>query len=263
MIDNITNLSENNISAIRKLTAPLEEKFGITYFARQSVSNEGYWEIIGNQPQWLAHSADCGFYDIDPSLLHPGLYKSGLVVNSSHSVPDFLKPMSIEAKKHGLDHALCILQKTKEGSDWYFFGGPTENYQLLSTYITQVNTLYRYINHFNQEAKRLINKNLDNRIDLNQLKTTSFTSEEYVLDLAPMLSLPEIMQEKFQIKLSKREAECLHYLIAGKTMKETSILLDLSPRTVEGYITRLKNKTGCTFKSELITLLQDIIAVPR
>lgn len=54
--------------------------------------------------------------------------------------------------------------------------------------------------------------------------------------------------------LSLREKHCLNYLLKGKTAKETAKLLRISPRTVEEYLTRLRQKLGCRYKRELIAL---------
>jgi len=55
--------------------------------------------------------------------------------------------------------------------------------------------------------------------------------------------------------LSQREAECMRYIIQGKTARETADLLMLSHRTVESHIARVKEKFDCNRKSELIEML--------
>lgn len=54
------------------------------------------------------------------------------------------------------------------------------------------------------------------------------------------------------IKLTDREAECLFFLLRGKTAKHIARVMSLSPRTVEEYIVKLKMKLGATNKCELI-----------
>lgn len=52
--------------------------------------------------------------------------------------------------------------------------------------------------------------------------------------------------------ISKREIECLFYLMRGKSARETGLQLNLSHRTVEYYLNSLKDKLYCTKKSEII-----------
>lgn len=58
----------------------------------------------------------------------------------------------------------------------------------------------------------------------------------------------------FLSKLSKREKECLFYLIRGFSVRMIAEKLGLSKRTAEDYIENAKNKLGCSCKSELIEL---------
>lgn len=54
------------------------------------------------------------------------------------------------------------------------------------------------------------------------------------------------------VSLSKREWECLTGFSQGKTYKGVANALSLSPRTVEGYLNQIKEKTGISHKSKLV-----------
>ena len=53
--------------------------------------------------------------------------------------------------------------------------------------------------------------------------------------------------------LSKRQIECLFCLVKGMTIKEIAIELQLSPKTVEHYLTYIKFKLNCYSRSQLIS----------
>jgi len=64
--------------------------------------------------------------------------------------------------------------------------------------------------------------------------------------------------EKYQnIHFSKREAECMSYLLRGKSTRGIAKILGLSPRTVEYYIRIMKKKLNCRTKFELIDLVAE------
>ena len=64
--------------------------------------------------------------------------------------------------------------------------------------------------------------------------------------------------KQFQdIYFSKREAECMVYLLKGKSIKAVAKRLNLSPRTVEYYIENMKKKLDCKTKFDLIDLVMD------
>lgn len=59
---------------------------------------------------------------------------------------------------------------------------------------------------------------------------------------------------KFNLnKLSKRECECIRYMMRGMTTKQIASVICLSPRTVEGYIANVKNKLDCKNRYEIIS----------
>lgn len=55
-------------------------------------------------------------------------------------------------------------------------------------------------------------------------------------------------------RITQREIHCLSILAQGKTMKEISNELSLSPRTIETHLQHLQNKTGYHLRSDLVKL---------
>lgn len=61
-----------------------------------------------------------------------------------------------------------------------------------------------------------------------------------------------LLSMAYQYKFSKRETECLQYLIRGLGIKEVASALEISPFTVRNYLETMKHKTGFRYKSQLI-----------
>lgn len=53
-------------------------------------------------------------------------------------------------------------------------------------------------------------------------------------------------------KLTKREKECLFYLLKGLTAKEIARVMDISNRTIETHVGNIKMKLGVRKKSEVM-----------
>lgn len=62
----------------------------------------------------------------------------------------------------------------------------------------------------------------------------------------------KIAPNNLPYNLTKKEHECLFLLVRGKTASEIALMLNVSKRTIETHIENIKNKFGCTKKSELI-----------
>lgn len=67
---------------------------------------------------------------------------------------------------------------------------------------------------------------------------------------AAIYTLSDHTQHSFN--LSRRQEECLFFLIRGKTTKQIASILNLSPRTVEDYIDNIKIKFDCLSRHQLI-----------
>ncbi len=63
------------------------------------------------------------------------------------------------------------------------------------------------------------------------------------------------------VHLTNREAECLQYLMEGKSAKETAYLMNISKRTVDTYLDNLRMKTSCRTKIILLGKLQNIYSI--
>lgn len=61
-----------------------------------------------------------------------------------------------------------------------------------------------------------------------------------------------LQPEKNPFSLSNRELQCLYHLLHGKSSKQIAAILNLSKRTIDGYLDSIKNKFGCQNKFELI-----------
>lgn len=53
-------------------------------------------------------------------------------------------------------------------------------------------------------------------------------------------------------KLTNKEIETLFHLLHGKTIKQIAMLLDRSPRTIETHLFRIKQKWGCSYKTDIL-----------
>ncbi len=62
-----------------------------------------------------------------------------------------------------------------------------------------------------------------------------------------------IVKDRFDdFNLSERESEIVFHLIRGRSAKETALLVNLSVRTVEKHLDRIKHKMNCHSRSQLI-----------
>ncbi len=66
-----------------------------------------------------------------------------------------------------------------------------------------------------------------------------------------------IFSEDDRLYLTQREADCIYFLSQGQTIKQTAEELLLSPRTVEFYLKRIKEKFNQPNKKSLLLFLHN------
>ena len=66
------------------------------------------------------------------------------------------------------------------------------------------------------------------------------------------------LSEQAKVEISRRETECLFYMMKGKSARETGVVLNLSQRTVEYYLNCLKEKLHCSRKSDIIEAVYNL-----
>ena len=99
------------------------------------------------------------------------------------------------------------------------------------------------------------NKNYSLANSLNIIRNLGLLNNSNSLPLTPSYIINSV-------SLSEREYECLHHTIRGKSAKQIAYHLNISCRTVEEYLSNIKNKMGVYSKNELIEKTIDYFINP-
>lgn len=62
-----------------------------------------------------------------------------------------------------------------------------------------------------------------------------------------------------EIALTRRELQCIYYLLAGFTAKQTARELKISPKVVEEYLNNARGKLHCNNKMEIVKKIKHIV----
>ena len=112
-----------------------------------------------------------------------------------------------------------------------------------------------FIDYFKDCAISLINVVDENRLHLYSKRKETALFSQYnnkIQEFAEQTKLRHYYLNNDQTKfLNRRELECLLYTLQGYTATEVANILNISHKTVEGYIRDVKAKLCCNKKSEL------------
>lgn len=253
-IDDLTRISKLHGKRINKAIQPLKE-LGITYFAMQTVTNEGYWNIISSNPAWIEYSAGNQLFHYDPSLIDPKHYDSGIFFVNSHEHDDFRNIFC----KHSegvwdIGNPLVIIERKETACEFTFIATTVNNKKMINTYLTKLKLLRQFINYFKTENASLFASANEYNLDLKQINQSYFHTDN-IIDISSDSNNENDLNNNFSFHiLSAREKECVTYFLQGKTAKETASALGLSYRTIEEYFTNIKKKLSCRNKRDLLKL---------
>jgi len=123
---------------------------------------------------------------------------------------------------------ICLM--SPKGQDW-----------AANRLVNQSSAYFRFFSEFRDEILPVLQEGLEKRTQLHP-------------GVLPKINWSEVKTgNSGRIRLSKREQECLSKVALGLTIREIAISLGLSPRTVEHYIENMRNKIGCSKKTEIIS----------
>jgi DNA-binding CsgD family transcriptional regulator len=252
----IENVYREN--SIQLLCAPLFSQIkSIIFFDYQRYYDDGRFFTMSTNPTYIKHYYSEGVYintkEIEqlrrthgtPKKLY-GFYTQEIALTDSLDTE----------KKHAQN---IKLGKTFSIERRFFMMGRKKNYfsitgigtnkdegvqSFMQLCLENVHVFNAFIYHFKNEGKQLINAYKNEMLTLPcKLEYKQEDKERQCYDFKT--------GNKFS--LTSREYECLESMTLGRSMKETALILNLSPRTVEVHINNIKLKTGFYTRSQLIS----------
>lgn len=264
-VEHVHRYSTRQQQRLQKICAPLEA-LGISTFWYDTMSTDGYFSCLGNQGPQGEFFADSGLFKGHPGFRHPDL------ATYSVEFPDRLYGIDQKyedtqgqiRKKYGNDHTLFIRERQVNILHVYGFQSKVENFSMTSVYVNHLPLLKKFIEYFKKEAADLIKKSHEDKVLIapacgadffRKLETdkTALSKKQIDMFLRQIEDEPPslVTLESF----TQRERDCIQGLLAGLSAREMADRLGLSPRTTEHHIENIKNKIGCSKKSELIDKL--------
>ncbi|MDR3625169.1 MAG: helix-turn-helix transcriptional regulator [Chlamydiales bacterium] len=251
---------------ILKTTQPLKEHFGASVFVYNRIQNDGKYMTLCDSPTFSELYVEKKMFLLDPYMREPKVYKSGMCLTEHQGSDEFKTEMvwfCNEVLQMGID--IVLIEKHENEVEIFNFIGPKTCF-LQNVYTNHPELLRSFAHHFRQQQNELINRVwADDALSLPLLKGPDYYVEDPIypeinidLRLAFLkdLGMKNII-EKLE-SLSPRERACLKLLAQDKTAKETALLLNLSPRTIEAYFENIKNKFSCWNKYEILKIARDL-----
>ncbi len=262
------HFSLTSSSDVATICQPLSN-LGVTYFNYIKIYNEdGSRELLTNNASWIEHFYRNSLYSsvgaIDVEYLLPKGYFLWSELDSDDPV------YSQGRESFNIDNGVSFVVRREDITYLYIFASTRSNNKINNFYTRNIDLFKRFMLFFNEQASGLMKAASENRIylpdkqvassqKLNQIDISVQSREEFYEKT--LMERFYLFTESEDFYLTRKQAECAAYLVAGATAKQCGKKLGISHRTVQGYIDDIKNKIyylsgGRPTKEELISFLK-------
>jgi len=260
---NINNhIALTSATAIQEICQPLFDLLNINYFSFHRTHSDGSKIRLCTNAQWTAHYLKMD-YIVDGRLeRHPTVYKSGYTLWDYWPQDDKAHLIIKDARDNfNRDHGFSIVKNHGEYIDIYNMTARIGHERANNLYLNSLEYIEKFIVYFMIKASPIIKQAEKDRFvfdsnptlflsdDHSGLARTS-THDTFFLALKTEGVYVEVGGKR--ILLTPRESMCAYLLCRGRTFKTIAHELNISPRTVETYINKIKIKIGVYSKEEII-----------
>ncbi len=233
----------------------------INFFHFSRYSNDGNWQGLSiNEKTFQRLLEEEYFADYFKD------YDFSLIQNGNFFMKDL--PMNSREKKYidecetlcKIGNLFMISKKNKLHCDFYIFGADI-SLNLTNYYINKLDFMYKMCSIIETKLKDVLRNLPKICLPKSDLLCSpyfnDFKNQEHSLDILN-LQLLNLSSLGSNFTFTRREQQCLNYLLKGYSAKQTAAALALSPRTVENHLEGLKEKFFVKTKKEIIHIFEKL-----
>lgn len=242
---------------ILDICQPLVSCFNISYFNYVAIKNKKIITLSTN-PEWQKCFFDNKLYKDMGVLKKEKLHKGSYILWSEFNNPD--QAIIVGREDFNIDNGLTIMLDSNNTTEYYYFGTSRENMGINNFYVHNIDLFHRFIVYFKDKAIKILNEAEKFKLSLdmsgvNKDQLISYTSNINIF-LNKVKPRRVFLQELNQY-LTLREVQCLYFISIGLSSKAIANKLNLSSRTVETYVEKLKFKLNIDKKKGLCEFINN------
>lgn len=236
---------------VQEASSFLLETFGFNYFQYLRCYADGSINCLTNNPGLFEHTKE---YDEKPIV-----FSSYEDENKNKPFYWFLwdealppsAPLQLAREKFNFHNGLTLVRRTKKHYDMIAVALPYEHAHPGSFYLNKMKAIEQFIDDFDNK-----NKDLLAIMDKNTIALPPVYRDVNYQAMCLHQGKIYIQGKTGKTHLTTQELACLKFVLQGCSYKHIAQALGISPRTVETYLVRIKQRTGYTSYSELEWLIE-------
>ncbi len=235
---------------VKEIVSPFLHLFGLNYFQYLRCYADGSFGLLTNNTSLTEY-----FDTVDNEPIIFSSYEKNQEILPSYwflwdeKLPK--APVQLAREKCHLYHGITWVRRAKDYYDMIAVALPNERTDPGSFYLSILNAIESFIYTFDQNHQSLITLMDKHRIAL----PTPYRDKNYQEICISSGKIP-VLGKYSETYITTQELACLKWLLQRLSYKEIARILHISPRTVETYIHRIKERTGYASHAELQTLIR-------
>lgn len=234
---------------IQKIVSPFLKNFGLSYFQYLRCYSDGSFGLLTNDTRLTEY-----FHSAENEPIIFSSYESSQA--SSHSywfswdekLPEL--PVSMARERCQLYHGITWVRRSKSYYDMIAVAMSKERSDPSSFYLTILGAIESFVYGFDRDQQSLISIMDRHRIGL-ALPNRDVNYQNMCISSGKIT----VVGKYGETYVTTQELACIKWLLQRLSYKEIAKLLKISPRTVETYFHRVKERTGCLSPFELQSLI--------
>jgi DNA-binding CsgD family transcriptional regulator len=161
--------------------------------------------------------------------------------------------LHIVTTKHHIYHGMAMIYRYKHYFDMISFAMPNDRPLAGSYYLSCLQTLEDFYHDFLKRGRDLLKIFEKAKVVLPPEKQDQNAGKLFLDNMKGRFSF---QRKEGYSYFTSREILCLHMLEEGKSYKYISSIFDVSPRTIETYISRAKKRTDMYNVQDMMNILR-------
>jgi DNA-binding CsgD family transcriptional regulator len=234
---------------IANIAKPLEH-LGIDYFSHVKITEGKHFSAIGMVPEFVKCYLDNQFFNEDiHNYLSP--QQNAFILWDLYEGKLCSEKVADAGDQFGQKKCCTIILQDDLDTHYYHFSTQSQNNHMNQRYLDNQDLLHLFINHFK--------KIMQGDVHLQKAYDYKFPIQSNTRSLNyPIADRYLFMKELFS-HIPNQQLNCLKLLAAGYSVKGIANQINLSPRTVEHYLERLRLKLNCKNGKDLIAYYYSFI----
>ncbi|MBI5448679.1 MAG: helix-turn-helix transcriptional regulator [Gammaproteobacteria bacterium] len=237
--------------AINEIIKPLRDTLNIVHFIYLKSYDDGRRIYLSNQVTPFKAYLDEGHYAYGYCESNPQDYVDQAALWSTLPNQHIFE---FRRAHFNLSHGISFSFKNKEGySEFMSLCGDANHPEIVNAYFNHFDFIKKFRSVFLKKAENIIEQLEPHALTLpHKNETPPLFRQANTSSLKKGTMKVEHHELNCHVILSKQQSQCFRLLLEGKTAKNISVILKLSPRTVEEYIKIIRLKLNARSSKELI-----------